>query len=342
MGVIWHLIRKEFLQVLRDRAMLGVIFVMPIVQLFVLGYAVTTDVRNIPVGIVDADHSQESRAVIERLCNFPRFKIHSISDTSERIQTLIDNGEISLGIIFPREFSRRINRGQSPQIQMIMDSVDSNTSLIASGYSRGILTKYFREMDRSNSQMDIELVRIQAFYNPELESRFTIVPGIVALLLTVITMLLTALSLVKERELGTLEQLSVTPINPIQLIIGKILPFAVLGGVALTVALTVAFLHFKIPLEGNLGTLILFTALYLLTTLGLGMFISTVTSTQQQALFMAWFILVMSVLMSGFMFPISNMPVILQKVTYLIPLRYYITVLREILLKGTSILDLGF
>ncbi len=341
MGVIFHLIRKEFLQVRRDKAMLGIIFVIPLIQLFVLGYAITTDVTNINLAVVDQDHSRESRDLMERFTLSDRFILRGLHTHTSRVQAQIDTGEVSIGLVIPPNFSRNLTMGASTEIQILVDGVDSNSSLIASGYAQGIILKYLNER-LTGVAAGKDFVRIRAFYNPELESSFTIVPGIVALLLTIVTMLLTALGLVREREIGTLEQLNVTPIKPWQLIIGKIAPFGILGGLSFTVALTVAMIHFHIPLEGRLSALIIFTIIYLLTNLGLGMFISTATSTQQQSVFMAWFLIVMSVLMSGFMFPISNMPEFLQKLTYLIPLRYYITALREIMLKGTPIWNLMF
>ncbi len=339
MRVILHLIRKEFLQVMGDRAILGIIFIMPIVQLFVLGYAINTDVKNIALGICDADHTAESRAILDRFTHSARFRIVANTDRIRDMNDLIDRGEVSIILNIKKGFGELIQMGQRPEIQIIVDGVDSNSALIAAGYARNIIIGHFQ----SQYHLPVaDIIRLRALYNPELESRFTIVPGIIAVLLTIVTMLLTALGLVREREIGTLEQLMVTPIRPIQLVIGKVMPFAFLGGAAFAVAVTTAMFHFKIPLNGSIWNLILFTGIYLLTTLGLGMFISTVTSTQQQAVFLAWFLLVASILMSGFMFPISNMPLFLQRATYLIPLRYYISAIREILLKGSSLSELQF
>ncbi|MBN1355416.1 ABC transporter permease [bacterium] len=337
MGVIGHLIRKEFLQVLKDRPMMAIIFIMPLVQLFILGYAITTDVKNIPLGFLDHDRSADSRALIQWFEQSGRFSPILHCENPQAVQMAFDKAEISLAVVIAKDFSRNLLRSEPSRIQIIADGVDSNTSLIAAGYARKILTRHFALKYPEFSPGE---VRFRAFYNPELESAFTIVPGIISLLLMIVTSLLTAMGLVREREIGTLEQLNVTPIRPVELILGKILPFVILGGIVFTLGLTVALVWFKIPMEGALGTLVLFVAIFLLVTLGLGVFISTVTSTQQQAVFLSWFVLVVSVLMSGFMFPISNMPAAMQKVTYAIPLRYFITALREILLKGATAADL--
>ncbi len=330
---ILHMIRKEFLQIFSDRAMLSIIFGMPIIQLFVLGYAITTDVTNVAIAIHDMDRSQESRMLIDRFLNSKWFRVIEYDSDLVRRQAVIDTGDALLTVSIPEGFGADAGNGRPPEASLVIDGVDSNTALIAAGYARTIIMRHFQEAGSGDLR---DLVRVRALYNPALESRFTIVPGIIALLMTIVATLLTALGLVREREIGTLEQLNVTPIHPLQLILGKIIPFAVLGAIAFGLSMTVAIVWFEVPMTGSWTALVLFTGVYLLTALAMGMFVSTVTSTQQQALFLAWFILIMSVLMSGFMFPISNMPLVLQYVTFGIPLRYYITALREIMLKGTE------
>jgi drug efflux transport system permease protein len=339
MRVILHIVRKEFLQILKDRPMMAVIFVVPIVQLLILAYAITTDVTNISMAVLDHDRSVESRDLITKFAVSGRFNVAKNLSTMDAIQDAFDRGDISIAVIVGPDFERHLFRREPASIQIIADGVDSNTALIAAGYARRIISGHF---SAKYSWLSPGEVRIRAFYNPELISRFTIIPGIMALLLMIVTTLLTAMGLVREREIGTLEQLNVTPIRPVQLIAGKIIPFVILGSVVFSLAMAVAVMWFHVPMTGSYGTLAVSLGMYLLATLGLGMFISTVTATQQQAVFLSWFILVVSVLMSGFMFPISNMPEMLQKVTYLIPLRYFITILREILLKGATLADLGF
>lgn len=338
-NVILHLIRKEFLQILKDRPMLAVIFVMPIIQLFVLGYAITTDVRNIPLAVFDYDRTTFSRTITREIFTTDYFIRVELEKRPEAMHRAFNRGDISVAVVIPEGFSDDVQQSMPGELQIVVDGVDSNTALIAAGYIRSILAQFFQEL----SGIDFtDNVRVRSFYNPQLESKFTIVPGIIGILITVITMLLTALGLVREKEIGTLEQLNVTPIRPFQLILGKILPFIILGGIDFALGMLIAQTWFHIPMAGNYGTLFIVTATFLLTTLGLGMFISTISSTQQQAVFVAWFILVMSILMSGFMFPISNMPPLLQKITYAIPLRYFVSALREILLKGASLAELTF
>ncbi len=339
MRVILHIIRKEFLQVLHDKPMLGIIFVIPIIQLFVLGYAITTDIKNVPLTVLDLDQTTQSRAVIQSVVQTKRFILLPPAKRIQEVRRKLGSGETTLALIIPRGFSADLASGSGADLQLIVDGVDSNTALVGSGYARRAMYAYFSKLSGNTSFGE---VRVRAVYNPELESKFGIIPGIVAILLTIITTMLTALGLVREREIGTLEQLNVTPIRPIQLIIGKTLPFAFLGSIMVFMAILVSMIWFKIPLRGSIDALAVVTVLYLLTTLGLGLFVSTTTSTQQQSVFLAWFILVTSILMSGFMFPISNMPVFLQKLTYLIPLRYYVTALRAIMLKGAGLTDLAF
>ncbi|MBN1296760.1 ABC transporter permease [bacterium] len=339
MRVIMHLIRKEFLQIMKDKPMLGIIFIMPLVQLFVLGYAITTDIKDVAISILDQDQTPESRAVIASVMQSGRFVAVPVESRIQDIRRSLFNGHAQLALVIPPGFARDLIAGLPADIQLIIDGVDSNTALVGSGYARSSILQYAATLSPVLLPGN---VRVRALYNPELESTFGIIPGIIALLLTIVTMMLTALGLVREREIGTLEQLNVTPIRPIQLVIGKILPFAILGGLMFALSLAVAMAWFRIPMRGSVFTLTVMAAIYLLTTLGLGIFISTATSTQQQAIFLAWFILVMSILMSGFMFPISNMPEALQMITYLIPLRYFITALRDILLKGATLADLSF
>ncbi len=340
MGAVLHIIRKEFIQVLKDRPMMGVIFVMPIIQLFILGNAITTDIENIHLAVVDYDRSDASRFLISRFEQSGRFILTPVRDRPGIVQETMDESVAMILIRIPRGFGAELLSGGSPAIQIVVDGVDSNSALIAGGYARSIISDHFA--GSRHTGQTYETVRPIAFYNPTMESKFTIVPGVTAALLTVITMLLTALGLVREKEKGTLEQLNVTPVRPIQLMIGKSVPFVILGGLTFVAAMAVTVHEFRIPMRGNYLTLALFTGIYLLTMLGFGLLVSTISSTQQQALFVSWFVLVVSFLMSGFMFPISNMPAIMQKFTYAIPMRYYITVMREVLLKGAGIARLAF
>jgi ABC-2 type transport system permease protein len=337
MGVILHIIRKEFLQIFKDRPMLTVIFIIPLLQMFILSYAITTDIRNVSMVIQDDDRTPKSRELIASVIQSGRFIVRAYSDSMQNSRNAVFRGDAVISLIIPSGFAKKLHTADPAEVHLLVDGVDSNTALVAAGYARRIIMNHFSRV------LDLPLpnhINVKAFYNPELESAFTIVPGIIALLLTIITSLLTALGLVREREIGTLEQLNVTPIRPWQLILGKILPFVILGGAVFALSIGVAMVWFKIPMVGSVGTLAVITGVYLLTTLGLGVFVSTASSTQQQAVFLAWFILVMSILMAGFMFPIANMPPMLQRLTRIIPLRYFIEALRGILLKGATLAEL--
>lgn len=338
MKTVLALIQKEFRQVRRDRAMLAVIFVMPVIQLFVLGFAVNNDVVNLAMAVVDRDPSAASRGLIEAFATSGRFaEIRSMSRVRDA-RSLMDRQKINLILVIPESFSNAVAAGsiRRGSLQVIVDGVESNTALVASGYARGIINRYLRD----TADISSPFLQDIALYNPELESTYGYVPGILAVLLTIITMLLTALGLVKEKEIGTLEQLNVTPIRPIQLIAGKVIPFAILGGLSFAIAGAVAWLVYGLIMNGTLLALATMVLLYMGTTLSLGILASTLASTQQQAIFTAWFFLVVNILMSGFMFPIANMPKVLQRVTIAIPLKHFMTAIREIMLKGATLSDL--
>jgi ABC-2 type transport system permease protein len=340
-----HLIKKEFRQIRRDRAMLMIIFVVPVVQLLILGYIISSEVKNIPTVIVDSDRSQLSRELIAKIEHSGLFYIKYVKSSPAGYRNLIDSGKASIAIVIPPHFSRDINLLRRTSVQIILDGQDANTSAISLGYINGIIRDFIAQNLLSRAevvvdQMDItpHFVETQArfWYNPNLEYKDYMVPGIAAFLLTLITTLLSAMGLVREREVGTLEQLLVSPIKKNELLIGKIIPFAILGFFELAIALAFARLWYEIPIVGNLGVFIVFTIIYLFTTLGLGLFISASAHTQQQAIFMAWFIMIFAFLMSGFIFPIENMPKFTQWLSYLNPLRYFMLVIREIFVKGAT------
>ncbi len=345
MQKILYLIRKEFLQVLRDKAMLRIIFIVPIIQLILLGYAVTTDIKRIPVVFCNLDESAMSRELISEIKHSGYFLINYYEKDPQKIRDYLDTGKAKIAIIIPIDFSGDLQRNLHPDIQILVDGEDSNTSLVALGYVSNIIQAFSKEQFRDkllgNPQQArrIHLIEplIRVWYNPNLLAKNYMVPGIVVMLLTIITTILTAMGIVREKEIGTLEQLMVSPIKPYQLMVGKTVPFAALGLLEIAVAIIVAKLWYNIPILGNLGILTLFAIIFMFTTLGLGIFISTVAKTQQQAIFMAWFILVFGIIMSGFLFPIENMPKFLQYLSYANPVRYFITVVRELFLKGSGI-----
>ena len=340
-GVL-HIVRKELIQVFRDRNMLRIIFLMPLFQLFVLGYAITFDVKNVGLLAIDRDGSSASRSLVDRFRESEHFIVKEIADPGSGIERHLRRGEAILALVIPEHFARDLDTGKSPEVGILVDGQNSNTAGIALGYCSRIMYRFMS--DRAAQTLarhptirrDVRLIEPETriWYNPELKSVYFMIPGIVAILLTVITMLLTGLAIVKEREAGTLEQLLVTPLKPWQIIAGKTIPFAMLGLAELALATTVGVLWFKIPVVGNIGLLALLALTFILTTLGLGVFISTMAGTQQQALFITWFFLQMFVLLSGIFYPIENMPRAVQAITLINPLRYFVAINREIFLKG--------
>jgi len=344
MRTIFHIIRKEFIQVFRDKPMLGVIFVAPIIQIVLLGYAVTTDIKRISLAVCDLDNSSSSRELIRGFEHSGYFNINFYEKDPSAISDYLDKSKASLVLVIPEKFSHDLQRQLNPEIQLLLDGQDSNSSLIAMGYANGIIQSFIMQhvADELRTKpviaQRIHLVEPETriWYNPNLLAKNYMVPSIVALLLTIITTMLTAMGIVREKEIGTLEQLMVSPIKPLQLMIGKTVPFAILGMFEITFALTVAKLWYNIPIIGNLGLFALFALVFMFTTLGMGIFISTVSRSQQQSMFLAWFLLVFMIIMSGFLFPIENMPLVLRYLSCINPLRYFVLVVRELFLKGSG------
>jgi ABC-2 type transport system permease protein len=331
------LVRKEFYQIRRDPLMLRMIFIVPVVQMFVLAYAISTDVKNIPTDVYDYDSSTLSRELVRSMAAGGYF----IPSAGERplleSDTDLVSGEKSAVLIIPPGFSRDLTLMRPAAVGFVLDGANANSASIASGYANLITRRYVRSFTRMD--LPIQLAG-RVYYNPEGESVYFIVPGIVAVLLTMITMLLTSLAIVREREKGTLEQLMVTPIRTPSLILGKTIPVAILGYLEMSLALAIGIFWFDIPFAGSWPLLYGLAFIYLLTTQGIGMFISTMTGTQQQAMFFTWFFAIFTILTSGFFIPIENMPGVVQKLTYINPLRYFITIVRGIMMKGAGIHEL--
>jgi len=340
------LIKKEFIQIFRTKPMLAFIFVMPIIQTLVMGYAVTTEVTRVPMVICDQERSVQSRQLIQNMQQTEYFDVVLVTSEYSAIEQIMDAGEASSALVIPPDFTQKLRENQTPVIQTIMDGSNSNTAQVAIGYLQGLMGKYAEQLQiwypndiqyyaamnppvRINPEMRI-------WYNPNFENTFFMVPGIIALILAFSTLILTAVSIVREREVGTLEQLMVTPLKSWQIIIGKITPFALLGFVEISIVMVAGKFYFAIPMRGSFLLLFFVSFLMLLTTLGLGLFVSSITRTQQQSMFVAWFFLIFIILMSGFFFPIENMPGWLQRLTLLDPLRYFIECLRGIFLKGAG------
>lgn len=351
MKTILHIIIKELLQLKRDPKMFVIILISPVIQLTFLGYAVNMDVEKVATVIYNQDNSSESREFLNSLSGNRYFEFVDYVDNYTDLQNQIDNGTASLALVIPNNFENNLQLNRPISIQAIFDGSDGNKASITAGYLQKIVGEYSIKIIKNRIQKSGKNIipigqvtpEIRAWYNPELSTRVYMIPGIVGLLLSIITLILTSLAIVKEREIGTLEQIIVTPIKPIQLIFGKLIPFAILGFVAVIIVLLAMTFIFGITPRGSILFLFLSTFLYILSTLGLGLFVSTVSKTQQQAMMLAIFVVLMPMIfLSGFSFPIENMPKIIQAITYIIPLRYFMTIIRGIILKGVGFYEVWF
>jgi ABC-2 type transport system permease protein len=348
MQIIKNIIIKEFLQLKRDPRLFGIVFLAPIIQLILLGYAATLDVNNIRTAVYDQDKTAASRDFIEKFQRSGYFSIINNVDDYKSVVDLIDKGEVLWTLVIPDDFEKKLKRREEVKIQALFDGSDGNKTSIAFGYVNGIVSSYSKNILLDNSsRAGLKTTtgtlnpEIRVWYNPDLKTRNFMVPGIMGLLLTVITTTLMAMGIVKEREIGTLEQIIVTPIKPSQLIVGKTIPFVIIGFFDVLLVMGVMVFWFGIGVRGDFLYLMFASLIYVLSSLGLGLFVSTISKTQQQAMMVAMFGILMPMnFLSGFAFPIENMPAWIQPITYLIPLRYFIKILRSVILKGDGFLQL--
>lgn len=343
-GRLLAIIRKEFIQLFRDRRMLALILIIPIMQLFLLGYAATNDVRNIPLAVFDQSRTPESRALMDayRVADYFHFA-YEVGSEAE-MQALIEKGEARVGLIIPPDYAARLSEGAA-QVAFIIDGSDpsmagialSAAQLIGQSHATQILADTVARAGQSISlQLPVE-VRTTVWYNPDMISAYFMIPGVIGMILYTITAILTATAIVRERERGTIEQLIVTPIRPGELVIGKILPYTIMALFDTLVVLSIGHWWFGVPIRGSLLLIILLSALFLLTGLGIGLFASTVANTQQEAMLTVFMTLLPSIFLSGFFFPLNAMPQVLQWISHAMPLRYYLSIIRVLLLKGVGI-----
>lgn len=336
---------KEFKQVFRDPRMRMMIFVTPVIQVLIFGYAATTDIKNIPAAVFDLDNTPASREVIREFSYSRYFSVKYYIEREGQVSELIDKSLVSVVLRFNRGFAQDLLANRPAALQLIVDGSDSNTASIIMSYAGSIIRKYTDSLVNRGANIELKNsvampavdLRSRAWFNVNLESRNYYIPGVIALLITVTSILLTAMAIVREKETGTIEQLIVSPIKPIELILGKMAPFAVISLVDLIFIAVVGVLWFKVPIRGSIFLLFGSTCIYLLTTLGAGLFISTISATQQEASMTMFLFLFPVNLLSGFAFPITSMPEPVQYVTYLIPLRHYLEILRAVFLKGAGI-----
>jgi drug efflux transport system permease protein len=336
---------KEFIQVFRDKRARVVLFGPPIIQMLVFGYAATFEIYHVPTVVLDLDHSQESRELLSRFSCSPYFDVQRQLTDYRQIGDLIEQGKATVGLEINAGFAQNLRKGQPAPLQVLVDATNSNTALIASAYITQIALGFARDYQRDriyriSPQMMEQMPSVQLeqrpWYNPDLRSRWFFVPGIIGSLTVVLVVTLTAFAVVREREIGTLEQIMVTPIRPAEFILGKTLPFFLIGLFDVSLIATAGTLWFQVPFRGQILVLFAGAVLFLLCMLGVGLLISTVSSTQQQAMVTAFFFIMPAITFSGFGFPISTMPQWLQYLTYLSPLRYFLVVLRGTYLKGVG------
>lgn len=341
------LVWKEFLELRKDPKLFGVVVIAPILQLTMLGYAATTDVRDVPVVVADADRSPSSRDLIARFEGSRNFSIVGVVSTTPEVEPYLQLGTAWLALSIPTGYGRDVGGGIPATLQLIADGSDSNSTTVALGYATSLIGGYAQEIveaQRSALSASASSVprgiepRIRIWFNPQLESRHFMIPGVLALVLLVVTANLASMAIVREKELGTLEQLNVTPLRRWELIVGKLLPYGAIAMVDVVLVVAVAVFWFEVPLRGSFALLLAMSLLYVLCTLALGLFISTISETQQQAMMTAtFFFLTPMIYLSGFIFPIENMPQVIQAFTYLIPLRYFLIIVRGIFLKGIGL-----
>ena len=347
---------KEILQMSRDKKLYPLLFLAPVIQMVILGYAATFDIHNIPTAVLDRDQTPLSRKYLRSFHHNGYFTITDHVDDRNHIYRLLDHGKIKVGIEIPIGFAEKLKEGKLSPVQMILDGTASNSATIALNYARIISEKF-------SSRLTIEQIDLPAFhsgdllgslrkkrgetylietqtrlwYNPDLSSPDFMVPGVICLILLIVTTNLTAISIVKEKEIGTMEQLLVTPLKSSELIVGKLLPLILIGFIDVIFVLTIGHFIFQMPIKGNLLLLLVLSLFYLFSTLGLGIFISTIVQTQEQSMIITFLIVLTMNILSGVIFPIANMPQAIQSLTYLMPLRYFAIIVRDILLRGIGI-----
>jgi len=336
---------KEFIQVFRDKRTRFVLFGPPIIQMLIFGYAATFEIRHVPTVVLDQDHSQASRELVSRFSSTPYFDIVRQLTDQRQIPAVIDQGQATVALQINPGFAENLRKGQTAPLQVIVDGTNSNTALIAVGYLGQIAGTFAQDYQRDRiyriaphlvERMPQVQLEQRPWYNPDLRSQWFFVPGVMGSLTLVLVTTLTAFAVVREREIGTLEQIMVTPIRPFEFILGKTIPFFLIGLLDVTLIGVVGTFWFQVPFRGQIWVLFAGAILFILCMLGVGLLISTVSSTQQQAMVTAFFFIMPAITFSGFGFPISTMPQWLQYCTYLSPLRYFLVVLRGSYVKGVG------
>ena len=335
---------KEFKQIFRDPQMRTILFISPLIQIILFGYAANKDITYVPTAIYDKDNTSESRELLRRFTYSKYFIPEQYIYNDKEQDFVLDKGKVNVVIRIDRGFGRNLVANKDANVQLAFDGTDSNTAMIVLGYANTIIGNYQQELFKNKAEAagfinTVPSVNLEdrAWFNGNLVSRNYYLPGVIATIVTMMSLLLTAMAIVKEKEIGTMEQLTVSPLRPLELIIGKLMPFAVISLVQIFLITILGVLWFHLPMRGNVFFLLFATCIYLFTTLGIGLFISTISATQQEANMSVFLFYMPTVLLSGFAYPISNMPVIIQWFTIFNPMRYFMVVIRSIFLKGVGI-----
>lgn len=333
-------IKKEFYQIKRDKRTIAIILLMPVMELLLFGYAASTSVDHIPTVVFNNDIGIESRELLEGFTNSQYFDLDYYVNSMDQMQAYIDNGNAKAGLVIPPEYSQSISSGETVQIQLIVDGSDPTTAqtilssagAVAQSYSVEIMS----EKTLGSSPPQALDLRSRVWYNPDMSSIYFNVPGLIGVILQTVTLMLTSFSIVREREKGTLEQLIVTPITKMELMIGKIIPYVIIGFIDIVLALALSIFWFRVPIAGSIGLLLFFSVIFLFSALGVGLLISTISKSQLQAMQLSMFMIMPNILLSGYMFPREAMPKVIQVISNVFPLTYFIRVLRGIILKGNN------
>ncbi len=342
---LFSLIRKEFIQIVRDPRTLYITLVIPVVQIFLLGYTATSDVRNVPLAVFDQDHTPAARKLLDAYRAADYFLLSYDANSESELRGLIDGGQARAGLIIPPDYGASLLAGQTARVTFVLDGSDPNSAstslaaaqLIGQAHATEIMVERLAQQGLVLGQgMPVE-VTTHVWYNPDLVSAFFMIPALIGMILQLVTSMLTATAIVRERERGTIEQLIVTPIRSWELILGKIIPYVLIAFLDTVEILVVGTWWFKVPIRGSLGLLLSLSGLFLVSSLGIGLFLSTVARTQQEAMMLTWFTLLPTVFLSGFFFPLNAMPVALRVVSYVVPLRYYLIIIRSVILKGVGL-----
>jgi ABC-2 type transport system permease protein len=333
---IFAIMKKEVFQMMRDKMTLAMVFALPMIQLLIFGFAIQTEVKHIPTAVFDQSLSAESRDILEAFSASGYFDLTRNAKGYAEITDLIDSGKVKVGIIFPPDFKECLKRGDTATVQVLVDASDSmvSSTAIATANSIGLLKSQKIFIQKAQVQNIPYDIRVRPWYNPDGVTVYYMVPAILGIIVTMTMVIMTSAAIVRERERGTLEQLMVTPIRPFELMIGKIIPYIALGYIQITIALLVGVIIFKVPIRGSLLELYELTLFFITASLGLGILISNIAKNQMQAFQMSFFIMLPSILLSGFLFPREAMPVLIQYIGNLIPITYYLIIIRGIILKG--------